>query len=181
MLDTQSNTDTQSRSESYTRRSPGHVFKVIAQVLAFIAVCEGAGFIAGYATQSSVQTWYPTLNKPWFTPPDWVFAPVWTMLYALMGVGAFVVWRRRVGQSVRRMALGLFVVQLLINVVWSITFFGMQSIGGGLFVILLLDVALFCTLWAFGLVSRLAAVLLVPYLAWTAYATALNAAIWWMN
>ena len=153
-------------------------FRAAAQILAFIVLCEGVGLIAGLATQSSVETWYPTLAKPFFTPPDWLFAPVWTVLYALMGIAAHLVWRRRPG--VQR-ALVLFGVQLALNAAWSLVFFGGRSISGGLVVILLLLAALLATLVAFWRRSRWAGALLVPYVVWVGYATALNAGIWWLN
>ena len=152
--------------------------KAAATALAFIALCEGVGLIAGLATQSSVETWYPTLTKPFFTPPNWLFAPVWTLLYALMGVAAYLVWRRRPG--VQR-ALVLFGVQLALNAAWSIVFFGERSISGGLVVILLLLAALLATLAAFWHHARWAGGLLVPYVIWVGYATALNAGLWWLN
>lgn len=141
-----------------------------------IALCEGVGVLAGIATQSSVDTWYPALDKPWFTPPDAVFAPIWIVLYAMMGVALGRVWqgRRRHG---RRAALVWFGVQLALNAAWSVVFFGLQSVGGGLLVIGGLWLALAATIRRFFTVDRAAGWLLVPYLLWVSYAAALNAGI----
>lgn len=150
-------------------------------VLIGIVLCEAVGALAGVATQSSVNTWYPTLAKPGFTPPDWLFAPVWITLYAMMGIAAGVVWTKRGKQRGVRPALVAFGVQLVLNAAWSFVFFGAQSIGGGLVVIVLLLAAIAETIRRMAPLSRWAAMLLVPYLLWVAYATALNGALWWLN
>ena len=150
-------------------------------LLLAIVICEGVGAVAGFATQSSVNTWYPALTKPFFTPPDWLFAPVWITLYALMGVAAWLVWRQGGQRPVVRTALGWFALQLVLNGAWSFAFFGAQSPGGGLAVIALLWAALVVTTQRFFQLHRGAGGLLVPYLAWVTYAAALNAAIWWLN
>lgn len=146
-----------------------------------VGICEAVGAAAGVATRSSVDTWYPTLTKPWFTPPDAVFAPVWIGLYALMGVAAGLVWNRSRSSAQRRIALGLFAVQLVLNAAWSIVFFGLQSIGGGLVVIVALWAAIVATIRHFARVDVVAAGLLAPYLAWVTYAGALNVALWVLN
>ncbi len=146
-----------------------------------ILLPELVGALAAVATQSSVGTWYPTLAKPWFTPPGAVFAPVWITLYAVMGIASWRIWRAGSRRATVQMALAAYVLQLLLNGAWSIVFFGTQSISGGLVMILLLLAALALTIRWFARVDRLAAWLLAPYLAWTAYATALNVALWWLN
>lgn len=146
-----------------------------------ILLCEGVGVVAAVATQESVQTWYPALEKPFFTPPDWLFAPVWIVLYAAMGVAAALVWREGAGQPRVQGALGIFAVQLLLNGAWSVVFFGARSPAGGLVVIVALWSALAATTWFFFPLRAAAGWLLVPYLAWVTYAVALNAAIWGMN
>lgn len=149
-------------------------------VLFAILICEGVGLLAAWATQTSVTTWYPTLVKPSFTPPNWLFAPVWTVLYALMGVATFLVWR--VGRTARvRRALGLFGLQLVVNGVWSFAFFWARSPGMGLAVIVGLWVLLVWTTERFFRLRPSAGWLLVPYLLWVTYALALNAAIWGLN
>jgi len=153
---------------------------LIGQSLLGVLVCEGVGVLAAWATQTSVTTWYPTLVKPVFTPPDWLFAPVWTILYAAMGVAAALVGRVGRTPAVRR-ALILFGVQLLLNGGWSFAFFWARSPGGGLLVIVLLWGVLAVTLRAFFRLRAAAGWLLVPYLAWVTYALALNLGIWVLN
>jgi tryptophan-rich sensory protein len=154
---------------------------VKAGLLAVVA-CEAAGAVAGWATRTSVETWYPTLAKPWFTPPDWLFAPVWIVLYAMMGVAAALVWTSAAASdSARRQAVGVFAGQLVLNVAWSLVFFGAQQIGGGLVVIAGLWLAIAATVDRFARIHRLAAWLLAPYLLWVTYAAALNVGIWALN
>lgn len=146
-----------------------------------VLLCEAVGVMAAVATQSSVQTWYPTLEKPFFTPPDALFAPVWIVLYALMGVAAALVWRLGPGEARVQMALVLFAGQLVLNAGWSVVFFGRQSIEGGLVVIALLWLAVAAATWLFFALRTAAGWLLVPYLAWVTYADALNVALWRLN
>jgi tryptophan-rich sensory protein len=154
---------------------------VWAPALVGVLVCEGAGLLAAWATQTSVATWYPTLTKPSFTPPDWLFGPVWTVLYAMMGVAAALVWRRRTEDPASRGALILFAGQLLVNVGWSFAFFGARSPGLGLIVIVALWGMLVGLTERFFRVRAAAGWLLVPYLLWVTYAGALNLAIWLLN
>lgn len=152
-----------------------------AGLFLLVLLCEAVGLLAGLATQSSVNTWYPTLEKPFFTPPDRLFAPVWTVLYALMGIAAWFVVRRDWARPRVRTALGLFAGQLVLNGAWSFVFFGARSIVGGLVVIGGLWLVLAVTTQRFFTLSRVAGWLLVPYLLWVTYAGALNAGIWWLN
>lgn len=151
------------------------------QALLAVLLCEAVGLMAGWATQTSVLTWYPTLAKPIFTPPDWVFGPVWVSLYALMGIAAFLVWERSTEDRAGQVALVLFVIQLVLNGAWSFAFFGAQSPGLGLVVILVLWGVLAWTVERFFRVRRVAGWLLVPYLLWLTYAVALNFGIWILN
>jgi translocator protein len=124
--------------------------------------------------------WYASLEQPAWAPPDWVFGPVWTALYATMGVAAWLVWRTW-GFTGARLALGLYVVQLVLNGMWSWIFFGLQRPGLALVEILALWVAIVATTVAFWRIRRPAGLLLLPYLAWVAFAALLNAAIWRLN
>jgi tryptophan-rich sensory protein len=151
-----------------------------AAVVVGILVCEGVGVLAAWATQTSVTTWYPTLTKPGFTPPNWLFAPVWTVLYALMGGAAALVWRAGDGPAVR-WALWLFGVQLLLNGAWSFAFFWAQSPALGLLVIAVLWAAVAGTTERFFRIRPAAGGLLVPYLLWVTYAAALNGGVWLLN
>ncbi|MFB6232614.1 MAG: TspO/MBR family protein [Salinibacter sp.] len=156
-------------------------FVLMGKALGAVLLCEAVGILAGWATQTSVTTWYPTLTKPSFTPPNWVFAPVWTVMYALMGIAAFLIWRCDTGRARVRSALVAFGVQLLLNGGWSFAFFGARSPALGLVVILLLWGTLAWTIDRFFRIRAAAGWLLVPYLAWVTYALALNAAIWGLN
>jgi len=149
-------------------------------LLGFLTVCLGTAALGAGLTAVSVRDWYQTLHKPTWTPPDWVFAPVWTVLFLLMAFAGWVYWRRT-GWSAGRAALGLFAVQLGLNAAWSGLFFTLRSPGMAIVDIVLLWCAIAGTLWSFGRVSALASSLLVPYLLWVSYATALNWAIWRMN
>jgi tryptophan-rich sensory protein len=139
------------------------------------------GAVGGIATSSSVSTWYPTLAKPAWNPPNWLFGPVWTLLYILMGVAAWLVWRKGFDAPGVPRALILFGVQLLFNLAWSIVFFGLRSIGWALVEIVAMWVLILVTLVAFYRLRPLAGWLLVPYQLWVTFATALNATIWWLN
>jgi tryptophan-rich sensory protein len=147
-------------------------------LLVFLTVCFAVAAIGGMVTATSVDTWYPTLAKPAFTPPDRVFGPVWTALYAMLALAAWLVWRR-VGWGA--WALWLFFAQLALNLAWSVLFFGWQRIGLALVDMALLLALIALTLVAFWRIDRRAGLLLVPYLLWVAYASALNGAIWLMN
>jgi translocator protein len=142
---------------------------------ALVAVCQLAGLTGSLVTDPS---FYGELTRPSWAPPAWIFAPVWVTLYTVMGVAAWLVWRTGPG---RRGALTWFAVQLVLNAAWTPVFFGLRSIGGGLIVIVVLELAIVATVIAFARRSRLAAALLVPYAAWVAFATALNAALWTAN
>jgi len=157
------------------------MLRKLASLVVAVLIPEGVGAIAAVATQSSVSTWYPALAKPWFTPPDAVFAPVWITLYAVMGVASWRVWRQGSRRATVQMSLAAYGVQLVLNGLWSIVFFGLRSIGGGLVVILVLLTALALTMRLFARVDRVSAWLMAPYGLWVAYATALNTALWWMN
>lgn len=152
----------------------------IIGLLGFLAVCFAVAGAAGAVTADSVASWYPTLTKPAFTPPDAVFAPVWTFLYVAMAVAAWRVWRKA-GFDGARTALTLFAVQLFLNGAWSFLFFGAHRIGLALGDIVLLLMAIAATTVAFWRIDRIAGLLFVPYLLWVGYATALNAAIWLAN
>ena len=131
-------------------------------------------------TATSVDTWYKALAKPTFNPPDWVFAPVWTTLYSLMGVSGWRIWRRRTSRATRG-ALAVFVLQLLFNFAWSVLFFGFQRIDLALIDIVILFVAIVANMILFWRIERLATLLLVPYVAWVAFAIVLNVSIWLLN
>ncbi len=139
-----------------------------------------AAAIGGTATGGAVQDWYPTLAKPSWTPPAWLFGPVWTLLYIAMAVAAWLVWRR-VGWDGARLALLMFFIQLTLNAVWSVVFFGLRNPGAAFAEIVVLWVAIVVTALLFWKVTPAAGWLFLPYLVWVSFATALNFAIWRLN
>jgi tryptophan-rich sensory protein len=147
-------------------------------LLLALIICIGGGAASGLATPPG--DWYAALAKPTWTPPGWVFGPAWTLLYTLMAVAAWTVWRRRQQTSVR-VPLTLFAVQLALNFAWTPLFFGMHQPGFALAEILVMLVAIMATTVSFGRVSAPAAWMMAPYCAWVCFATALNWAIWKMN
>jgi translocator protein len=155
--------------------------KKIAQIIVFIAIAQGAGIIGSLFTVGSVDTWFATLSKPEVNPPSWIFGPVWASLYTLMGIAAFLVWQKGWHRKNVKMALGVFGIQLFLNAVWSVIFFGMQNPGWALADIALLWLAIVWTIAVFYRISKPAAYLLVPYLLWVSFAAYLNYAIWTLN
>lgn len=139
-----------------------------------ILIPLAVGGLGAYLSADNVKTWYATLKKPEWTPPGWVFGPVWTVLYVLMGIASWLVWKKT---GLGTYPLTLYAVQLLLNGLWSPVFFGTQSIKGGLVVIVLLLGTLVETTRAFWAVDHRAGALLVPYLAWASFAAALNASL----
>lgn len=141
-------------------------------VLCFGAASLGALFMPG--------EWYASLKKPSWNPPGWIFGPVWTVLYAMMAVAAWLVWRRG-GFAAQRRALTLFLVQLALNAAWSPLFFGLHWPGVAFAEIVLLWLAIVATVAAFRPVSRVATFLLMPYLLWVTFASVLNFTLWRLN
>lgn len=152
--------------------------KAFLVFLLLLSVCLAAGWLGSYATLPAIPVWYRGLVKPPLNPPEWVFGPVWTLLYILMAISAWLVWRR-VGFA--STALKLFFVQLLLNATWSFLFFGLRRPDYAFGEILLLWAAILATMIAFWKVRPLAGALFVPYLAWVSFATYLNGALWRLN
>tara|TARA_R110002167_G_scaffold24608_10_gene86283 strand:- start:836 stop:1309 length:474 start_codon:yes stop_codon:yes gene_type:complete len=155
--------------------------KNLTYIAIAVSVCLIIGFLSSFATQSSVNGWYQQLNKPSFNPPNWVFAPVWTVLYIMMGIAAGIVWAKGLHHRWVKTALYHFGFQLLLNASWSIIFFGLHEPFLALLVILALLVLLILTIRWFKVVSDLAAYLLIPYLLWVCFATMLNYKLWELN
>jgi tryptophan-rich sensory protein len=148
---------------------------------AIVATPVVVGGISGLLTTSAIRGWYRTIERPGWNPPDWVFGPVWTTLYVMMGVALVQVVRSPAPGTRRAVAIGLFGLQLALNFGWSWIFFVNHDLDGALVEILALWLAIAATIAAFATVRRSAAGLLVPYLAWTTFATILTAAIWRLN
>ncbi len=146
-----------------------------------IAIPLSIGAAAGLFTASSVQGWYSTLNKPSFNPPNWIFAPVWTMLYILMGIAFYMIWKKETTGLLKRNAVVFYFAQLVLNFFWSIIFFYAQQPGWALVDIIFLWLFIAATIYCFSKLSKPAAWLLVPYILWVSFATALNFAIWKLN
>ncbi|HLN95511.1 MAG TPA: TspO/MBR family protein [Flavobacterium sp.] len=152
------------------------------KIVLFVATCLTVGFLSGLATREGVTTWYRTIEKPSFNPPNWVFAPVWSLLYVMMGVAAGRIWGRidASGPEVRR-ALVFFWIQLALNALWSVLFFALWNPLLALVELVLLWLMIYETWYKFKALDRVAGWLLVPYLAWVSFAGVLNASIWWLN
>lgn len=146
-----------------------------------ILLCLSAGGIGSAFTASAIPGWYATLAKPSFSPPSWIFAPVWTLLYILMGLAAAIVWQRGLQNLQVRTALVVFLIQLILNMLWPILFFGLRSPLYGLVDILFLWVMILVTIAQFSKVSVPAALLLIPYILWVTFASGLNFGIFFLN
>ena len=156
--------------------------KQILRLVVALAVCFGvSGFGSMLTTQESVTNWYAQLQKPNITPPNWVFGPVWTILYLLMAISAFLIWSKGLNHPEVKKALVLFLIQLALNAVWTPLFFGLHLILPALIEILLLWSAILATFYVFKRISLPAAILLIPYVLWVSSAVILNGAIWWLN
>lgn len=146
-----------------------------------IVVSLSAGFIGSAFTAPAIPVWYESLVKPALNPPAWVFGPVWTALFVLMGIAAYLVWRKGLSRSDVKVALAIFLGQLVLNTLWSIIFFGLQNPGAALLEIFILWLAILATMIVFYKVSRRATWLLLPYILWVSFASYLNYAIWMLN
>jgi len=153
----------------------------IVKLIVSIVACEGAGGIGAIFTTPAIQTWYKGLKKPTFTPHNSVFGPVWITLYLLMGIAVFLVWREGLSQEGVTAAFILFWVQLVLNILWSIIFFGLRSLLGGMVVILLLWIAILVSIILFFGVSPIAGGLLIPYIIWVSIAANLNVQVCKLN
>lgn len=148
-------------------------------LIGWIIVCLGAGAAGAATTASEIDGWYGTLEKPTWNPPNWVFGPVWTTLYLMMSVSAWLVWKSPQRKSL--MPLYLFIGQLVLNVAWSWVFFGLHEPGWAFLEIVFLWLAIVATIISFTRCSPIAAIIMLPYLAWVTFASFLNFSIWQMN
>ncbi len=178
--------------------------KKIVKLVISIFICEGAGIIGSIFTAPAIKSWYVFLDKPSFSPPNWVFAPVWTILFLLMGVSLYLVWQKNwnveasenksakkawnpistklwLGSWKEENAVSVFIVQLVLNILWSIIFFGLKLPAVAFVEILMLWFATLYTIVNFYRISKLAAYLLLPYILWVTLAAILNFSVWWLN
>ena len=154
----------------------------ILRIAVVLMTCLVVGYLSGMITKDSITTWYPTLVKPSFNPPNWIFAPVWTILYIMMGVAGGMVWNRMEQDAeIVKKAFMFFIIQLALNAIWSLLFFYLHNPFLSLIEIVLLWLLIFETYTQFKKIDKVAGMLLVPYLAWVSFAMVLNGSIWWLN
>jgi tryptophan-rich sensory protein len=146
----------------------------IIKLIVAILICEGAGVIGSIFTMSQIQTWYAGINKPSFNPPGWIFGPVWTILFLMMGIALYLVYQKGWMNQNVKIAIAVFALQLLLNIVWSLLFFGAHSPLLALIDIIFLLVAIVFTIFQFYPISQLAGLLLIPYVLWVSFASVLN-------
>ena len=152
------------------------------RIIYCVAICLVVGYLSSITTQSSINTWYPTLIKPSFNPPNWLFAPVWTLLFIMMGVAAGMIWNQLENQKeLVKKALLFFTVQLLLNALWSYLFFGLNNVLLALIEIVLLWLIIYETFYIFKKIDKKAAYLFIPYLIWVGFAAILNGSIYYLN
>ncbi|MBD0724222.1 sensory protein TspO [Flavobacterium sp. L1I52] len=154
----------------------------ITKILTVVVTCLAVGYFSGIVTRSAIVDWYPTLIKPSFNPPNWVFAPVWTLLYIMMGVAAGLVWNRiDFEKEIVKKALIVFAIQLALNALWSYLFFGLHNPMLAGLEIILLWLIIYETYLQFSKINKISGYLFIPYLTWVSFAAVLNASIWWLN
>ncbi len=153
----------------------------IGRLICSVSVCLLTGFLGSFATRDSITTWYGELSRPSFTPPDWTFGVVWPALYVMMGAAAFLAWNAGIDKREVKVALGVFVLQLILNGLWTPIFFGLHLIGLALVEIVMMWVAILSTILLFWRVSRPAALLLLPYILWVSFAVVLNTSLFLLN
>jgi len=146
-----------------------------------ISLCFVVAFLGSIFTASSIPTWYALLSKPFFNPPNWIFAPVWTILYFLMGVSFYIVWSNKTKNKKKDIAVKFFLFQLILNLLWSLVFFGLRELFLSLIIIILLWLSILATIKLFCKISDIASYLLVPYVLWITFALMLNFAILLLN
>jgi tryptophan-rich sensory protein len=154
----------------------------ISRVAIVVVICLVVGYVSGMVTRTSITTWYPTLVKPSFNPPNWIFAPVWTSLYVMMGVAAGFIWNQITTQKAAvTKALQFFTIQLVLNALWSYLFFGLHNLMLATIEVVLLWLMIFETYSQFAKINKTASYLMLPYLAWVSFASVLTASILWLN
>ncbi len=153
----------------------------ISKLIIAIVISELAGIIGSVFTVPSIAGWYAGIIKPSLNPPAWIFGPVWTTLFALMGIAAFLIWQKGLERRDVKIALGIFIGQLILNTLWSIIFFGLHNPGAAFIEIIFLWLSIITTIIAFAKISKPAAWFLVPYILWVSFAGYLNYSIWMLN
>jgi len=151
------------------------------KLLASLLICMSAGVLGSFFTQTDPSSWYASLIKPEFNPPNWIFGPVWTTLYILMGISLYLIWQKGLKKKDFKFAFGIFLLQLIFNAWWSIIFFGLRNIGLAFLVIVILWLMIAFLIYLFLAIRKAAAWLLFPYLLWVSFALVLNYCFWILN
>ena len=154
-----------------------NTLKFIIAIITPVAV----GAVSGFFTATEIPVWYQTISKPGWNPPSWIFGPVWTILYVMMGIALFLVWKSAADPIIKKTAITLFISQLILNFFWSFIFFNQHQIGWALVEIIGMWIFILLTIFAFAQVNKTAAWLLVPYISWVSFATILNYTLWKLN
>lgn len=155
--------------------------KLAIKITLLVLLCLAIGYAAGMITQNGIATWYIHLEKPSFNPPNWVFAPVWTLLYIAIGIAGGIIWNKKNKNHLVKKALLFYSIQLILNLLWSFLFFGLKNPLIALIEIILLFLITYETYLLFGKINKTAGYLFIPYLLWISFAMLLNASIWWLN
>lgn len=154
----------------------------LVRIALVVTTCLLVGFLSSIVTRESITTWYPIINKPVFNPPNWIFAPVWTSIFIMIGVAGGIIWNKlESNEKAVKKAFGFFVIQLGLNALWSYLFFGLHNPLLALIEIVLLWLMIFETYNQFKRIDKIAGYLFIPYIAWVSFATILNGSIWWLN
>jgi benzodiazapine receptor len=159
----------------------GFRLREVPMLIGSILIPLVIGYIGAIVTLPQISTWYSSLSKPWWSPPNWLFGPIWTTLYLLMGIALFLVWREGLHRRDVRFAILIFSVQLVINLLWSVVFFSFHALFGSFILVMLLWLAILANIIAFLIISKWAGLLLVPYIVWVSIASYLNYSVYLLN
>ena len=152
---------------------------VYAKIILCVIICTSLGFLSGISTADSITNWFQFVKKPSWNPPSWLFAPVWTLLYILMGISVALIWKSN--SNSKKSAISLFVIQFILNLCWSIIFFNQHQTGWAFIEIIIMLIFIIMTTISFYKINKTAAYLLLPYICWVSFATVLNGTIWFLN
>jgi len=159
----------------------GFRLREVPMLIGSILIPLVIGYIGAIVTLPQISTWYSSLSKPWWSPPNWLFGPIWTTLYVLMGIALFLVWREGIHRRDVRFAILIFGVQLVLSLIWSVVFFSLHALFGSFAIVMLLWLAILANIIAFLIISKWAGLLLVPYIIWVSIASYLNYSVYLLN
>ena len=152
---------------------------IVAKIIVCVLICTSLGFLSGFSTADSISNWFQYVKKPSWNPPNWLFAPVWTALYILMGISVALIWHSKATN--KSQAIWLFVIQFILNLCWSLIFFNLHQTGWAFVEIIVMLIFIVLTIISFYKIDKTAAYLLLPYICWVSFATVLNGSIWFLN